>query len=57
MMQTDDDHKEHGQQADDDLDQVICSNQLLAAIRERMAKQKKNLRKKLPTDPEIPERE
>jgi len=34
--------KEHGQaRADSDDEQVICSNELLAAIRERMAKRRK----------------
>lgn len=32
--------KEHGQAQSDD-EQVICSNELLKAIRERMAKQRK----------------
>jgi len=35
------DDKEHGQaQADTDDEQVICSNELLAAIRERMKRQR-----------------
>ena len=36
----DDKPREHGEQADEDREQVICSNKLLAAIRERMAKRR-----------------
>ena len=41
QIMQDQDDKEHGQaQAESEDEQVICSNELLAAIRERMRKQR-----------------
>ena len=51
------DEKDHGQQAAIEDDEVICSNELLAAIRERMATIRKLPKDKQPKDLTVQEGE
>jgi hypothetical protein len=50
-----DEQKEHGQQVEPEEEDVICSNQLLAAIRERMAKKRKGPEENRPRKLDIEE--
>jgi hypothetical protein len=53
----DEELEQHGQQAEDDDEQVIRSNKLLAAIRARMAKRRSGSEKDQPKELDIAERD